>query len=126
MLMQRGDIKDPVMQRARIITQFYFDFVYFRDQVLILFRRMLSDRSQELSGTDYLREWCELVGDGDFAKRLRSLRNGFSHGKWGFLPTYDGIYCYAEPKPPYSRCEWTNLEVGVAHLLLYGFQVVLF
>lgn len=124
-LMERGDFADPVLQRARIITQLYFDLVYFRDRVMVLLREKVGKRPPKFAGIPYLSEWLELVGGGDFAGRIKSLRNGFAHGKWSFLPDFSGIACYPGQQAPYTRCELTQLDLGVAHALLYAFQLVL-
>lgn len=125
-LMQSGDIIDPVLQRARIVSQLYFDLIYFRDRVLILlyqYAQQLVDAEKEYP---HLMEWLQLVGDNDFALKIRSLRNGFAHGKWHYLPDFSGIVCYPERNPPYSRHEFSQDDLGLIHALFYAFQVVLF
>ena len=124
--MQRGDLDDPILQRAKIITQLYFDLIYFRDRVLVLLRTKIREEPRKFRDVPYLRAWLELVGENEFAGRLKGLRNAFAHGKWSFLPDFSGIVCYPELKTPYTRYQWTQEELATAHVLLYAFQVVFF
>lgn len=126
LLMERGDLTDPVLQRARIISQLYFDLLYFRDTIFIILRKRLNELGDVSRDYPNMKEWLELFGDGDFARRLRSLRNGFAHGRWSYLSDYSGIICYPEQNPPYTPHLWTQKELGYAHALLYSFQCVLF
>ena len=125
-LAQLGNLKDPVLQRARIVTELYFDTIYFRDRILILLHQILSQQPERFGQLKYLSEWLETVGDNPFAKKLRVLRNGFSHGKWAYLPNYSGLVFFPEQNPPYTRYEFTQDELHLIHGLLYGFQLVFF
>ena len=80
-LMEFGNIKEPVLQRARIITQLYFDLVYFRDRILDILRKIILTQPERFGKLDYLSEWLEIIGDNPFAIKLRAARNGFAHGK---------------------------------------------
>jgi hypothetical protein len=125
-LVEQGDSADPVIQRARLVTQLYFDLTYFRDQVLILVRRKLLEQGGLLESAPYLSEWLKIVGGSPFAEEIRALRNGFAHGKWAFLPGYLGIVCYPERTPPYSRYEFSEDRLALIHRLIYAFLIVFF
>ncbi|MBU0692099.1 hypothetical protein KKH18_09855 [bacterium] len=125
-LMQSGDISDPIMQRARIISQFYFDLVYFRDAVFMMIRKRISNVQDHKTRFKNLIEWLQLFGDSEYWERLRALRNGFAHGRWSFMPDYSGIICYPEMKPPYTPHLWIQNDLRIAHSLLYCLQCVFF
>ena len=125
-LTEMGNLSNPVLQRARIVTQLYFDLIYFRDRIMILLRQIISQQPKKFGQLNYLSEWLEIVGDNSFAKKLRALRNGFAHGKWAYLPNYLGLVFYPESTPPYTRYELTQDELNLVHSLLYGFQLVFF
>ena len=127
--MQMGDFCDPVLQRAKIVSQLYFDLVYFRDRVLILLHETLSKINGASDSFPYLHEWLRLLVDVrqcQYAIRLRRLRNGFAHGKWEYLSDYSGIACYPDREPPGDRYEFTQDEISIAHSLIYAFQIVFF
>jgi hypothetical protein len=125
-LTELGNLPDPVLQRARIVTQLYFDLIYFRDRILILLRQIILKEPKRFRQLKYLSEWLEIVGDNQFANKSRALRNGFAHGKWAYLPNYSGLVFYPENKPPYTRHELMQKELHLIHGLLYGFQLVFF
>ncbi|OGN89638.1 MAG: hypothetical protein A2158_05660 [Chloroflexi bacterium RBG_13_46_14] len=125
-LIEMGNLSDPVLQRARIVTQLYFDLVYFRDRIMILLRQIIIQEPQKFGQLKYLSEWLEIVGDNQFAKKLRALRNSFAHGKWAYLPNYSGLVFYPESAPPYTRYELIQEDLHSIHGLLYGFQLVFF
>ncbi|MBN1693413.1 MAG: hypothetical protein JW845_07660 [Dehalococcoidales bacterium] len=125
-LTELGNLPNPVLQRARIITQLYFDLIYFRDRILKYLRKIILQEPARFGQLTYLREWLEIVGDNQFAKKLKALRNGFAHGKWAYLPNYIGLVFYPESNPPYTKHEITQEELQMIHGLLYGFQLVFF
>jgi hypothetical protein len=125
-LIELGNLQNPVLQRARIVTQLYFDLIFFRDRILILLQRIVSSEPKRFGELIYLPKWLEIVGDNQFAKKLKALRNGFAHGKWGYLQNYEGLVFYPENLPPYTRYEITQMELNLMHGLLYGFQLVFF
>ena len=125
-LMQRGDPKDPIYLRSKIITQLYFDLIYFRERVIDLLRRKIAEQHNHFGKAPYLAEWVEITGDNVFSQRLKALRNGFAHGKWEFSQDYDGIICYPELIEPYNKYEFSQSELEIIHVLVYAFIVVLF
>jgi hypothetical protein len=125
-LMESGNLKNPVLHRAKVTSQLYFDLIYFRDRILMLLRQIILQEPGKFGQTKYLCEWLEIVGDNQFAKMIRALRNGFAHGKWAYLPNYSGIVFYPENSPPYTRHEINQDELQLMHVLLYAFQLVFF
>lgn len=125
-LTELGNLPNPVLQRARIVTQLYFDLIYFRDRILIFLRETILKEPNRFGQLKYLPEWLGIVGNNKFAKKVRDLRNGFAHGKWAYLPGYSGLVFYPESVPPYTRHEITQEELHLMHGLLYGFQLVFF
>jgi len=126
LLMQKGDIEDSIWTRAKIITQFYFDLMYFRDAMFMIIRKRLSGIGGYKDKFPNLQEWLRLFGDCDYWEKLRALRNGFAHGRWCFLTDYSGIICYPEMKPPYTPHLWRQDDLHIAHSLLYCLQCVFF
>jgi hypothetical protein len=124
-LMQMGDSDNPILQRSRIIAQFYFDIIYFREQILWRLKAMIGTPGK-FGHVPYAASWLELAGEGDLAKKLKSLRNGFAHGKWAYLQDYSGIVCYPEQTRPYTQIVIRQEELGTVHALMYSFQVVFF
>lgn len=125
-LKELGNISNPVLQRASVIVQLYFDLIYFRDQILVLLRKIILQSPERFGKLEYLSQWLEIVGDTPFANKLRALRNGFAHGKWAYFPDYSGLVFFPEKSPPYTRHELTQDELNLIHGLLYGFQLVFF
>jgi len=125
-LEQTGNQRDPVLQRARVITELYFDLIYFRDRILSVLHQIILARPEKFGQLEYLSEWLEIVGNNPFAKKIKAMRHGFAHGKWAYLPNYSGLIFFPEPSAPYTRYEVTQEELRLAHGLLYGFQVVFF
>jgi hypothetical protein len=125
-LAELGNIKKPGLQRARVITQLYFDLIYFRERILIILRQIILQQPERFGKLEYLSEWLEIVGDNPFAIKLRAVRNGFAHGRWAYLSGFSGLVFFPEQKPPYSRHEILQEELNLMHALLYGFQLVFF
>jgi hypothetical protein len=125
-LMQTGDFTEPVLQRSKVINQLYFDLIYFRDRILVLLKKIVDKKSSMFGNTPYLSEWLLLVGNSEFSKRLRALKNAFAHGKWAFLPDFTGIICYPELDYPYTEYRFSQEDLGIIHALIYSFQIVFF
>ncbi|MDD4877183.1 MAG: hypothetical protein PHQ86_08680, partial [Dehalococcoidales bacterium] len=125
-MIELDNFKEPALQRARVITELYFDLIYFRERILNTLRQIILQQPGRFGKLEYLSEWLEIVGDNPFAKKLRAARNGFAHGRWAYLSGFSGLVFFPEQTPPYSRYEILQDELSLMHALLYCFQLIFF
>ncbi len=125
-LTELGNLKEPVLLRARVITQLYFDLIYFRERILTILSQNILQQPERFGSLEYLLEWLEIVGDNPFAIKVRAARNGFAHGRWAYLNDFSGLVFFPEPKSPHSMHVILQEELNLMHALLYGFQLVFF
>jgi len=125
-LIELGNLESPLLHRAKVITQLYFDLIYFRDRIMLLMKQIISQNAEMFGELLYLSEWLEIIGDNPFAEKIKALRNGFAHGKWAYLPDFSGLVCFPEHNSPYTRYEVQQDELHLMHGLLYGIQIVFF
>lgn len=79
---------NPVVVRAHVVTGLYVSFVWLRDSILKPVVEHLPQQSCLHAVTTFLS-----TGD------RRRLRNAVAHGRWTYLPDFDGLECW-DGRPP--------------------------
>ena len=74
---------DPILVRAHVMTSLYVSFVWLRDSIL-------GPVCEELPEGSALRAVRDFLGSG----KPRRLRNAIAHGRWTYLPNFDGLECW--------------------------------
>lgn len=75
--------RNPILVRAHVMTNLYVSFVWLRDSVL-------GPVCEELPEWSALRAVRDFLGSGE----RRRLRNAIAHGRWTYLPNFDGLECW--------------------------------
>ena len=102
---------NPVVVRARVMTELYVAFVWLRDSVV-------KPTAATLAPGSALRCVEQFLSNG----QRRHLRNAIAHGRWCYLPDFTGLEYWAEPSrgQPHERYEIANSELGAWQVLSRG------
>lgn len=106
--------RDPVVVRARVMTQLYVSFVWLRDALMTPVASAVSASGPVAAIESFLK-----------SGRRRLLRNAIAHGRWCYLPEFDGLEIWAEPSrgKPHQRHLITASELGQWQVLSRGFAI---
>ena len=86
--------RDPVVVRARVMTELYVSFVWLRDALMA-----------PVAGATPANGTVAVVERFLKSGRRRLLRNAIAHGRWCYLAQFDGLEIWAEPSrgQPHQR-----------------------
>jgi hypothetical protein len=102
---------EPVIVRAQIMTELYVSLVWLRDS---MFRPLMA----AVPPDSVTAITARFLGSG----RRRLFRNAIAHGRWCYLPTYQGLEFWAEPTrgARHQRFEISAADLDTWQLLSRG------
>ncbi len=102
---------NPVIVRAQVMTELYVAFVWLRDSLMKPIVARVRDDTAFAVVARFLN-----------GGQRRLLRNAIAHGRWCYLPNFNGLECWAEPSrgKQHERFEIRQAELDAWQLLSRG------